>query len=463
MMRSLFSGVSGLKVHQTKMDVIGNNIANVNTTGYKSSRATFAEVFSQTLSGASAPNADTNRAGVNPRQIGLGSTVASIDKNMTEGAANRTDIATDLKIEGDAFFIVGDASGKYFTRDGSFTLDIDGTLATTSGMNVYGWNTNADGEIIKGQVEPIKILSPENLYNEPVPTTSVEFNGNLYTADGLKNPPIERDIYFYDTLGNKYMMPLEFTYTNTGNTEGSNTWQVGVKKNLNPADPTDTTEKCYMYMNGDMKNPIEIKGSSSVSGGTGGGGGGGSDLTNLATITFDSKTGKLTVDSATEFKFQLDPLTTPVNSEFAEITVDLSGLTQFNETTSAKAQNNGAEPGKLQDYSIGEDGVITGTYSNGTSKTFGQISVATFSNPAGLQKKGNNLYITTPNSGEFDGIGQDPTAGGNKLNAGTLEMSNVDLASEFTDMITTQRGFQANSKVITTSDEMLQELVNLKR
>lgn len=457
-MRSLFSGVSGLKVHQTKMDVIGNNIANVNTTGYKSSRATFAEVFSQTISGASAPNADTGRAGVNPRQIGLGASIASIDKNMTEGAANRTDIATDLKIEGDAFFIVGDASGKYFTRDGSFSLDLDGTLATSSGMNVYGWNVNADGEIIKGQVEPIKIMTPENLYNKPVPTKSVKFSGNLYTADGLKNPPIERDIYFYDTLGNKFMLPLEFTYTNTGESAGANTWKVGVKKNLNPSNPTDTVEKFYMYMNGDMKNPIEVKANM---GGTDGGGAG--TLDNLATIIFDPETGKLTKESPSEFKFQLDALTTPVNSEFSEITVDLSGLTQFNQLTTAKASNDGMEPGNLIDYSIGEDGIVTGKYSNGSSKTFGQISVATFSNPAGLQKKGNNLFISTPNSGEFDGIGQDPTAGGGKLNAGTLEMSNVDLSSEFTDMITTQRGFQANSKIITTSDEMLQELVNLKR
>lgn len=442
-MRSLYSGVSGLRVHQTKMDVIGNNIANVNTTGYKSSRATFAEVFSQTVSGASAPNADTNRAGINPRQIGLGSTVASIDKNMTEGAAQRTDIATDVKIEGEAFFIVGDASGKYFTRDGSFTLDKDGTLATTGGLNVYGWPADAKGNIVKGQVEPIKIMSPENLYNAPVMTDTITFSGNLYAGDSeAATTGIEKYIYFYDSLGNKFMAPLSFKYT------APNTWQVDFADvTYTPSGATTPTTGKVMYMNGDMKNPLPLGASMGP-----------------VTIKFDPATGKLTQDSPTSIDVTVPPVTTPVSSQFSTpIKMNIGGLTQFNELTSAKAENNGAEPGKLQDYSIGENGIITGTYSNGTSKVFGQISVATFANPAGLQKKGNNLFQTTPNSGEFDGTGQDPTAGGGKLNAGTLEMSNVDLSSEFTDMITTQRGFQANSKIITTSDEMLQELVNLKR
>lgn len=443
-MRSLFSGVSGLKVHQTKMDVIGNNISNVNTTGYKSSRATFAEVFSQTLSGASAPNDATGRAGINPRQIGLGATLASISKNMTEGATQRTDIGSDLKIEGEGFFIVGDESGgTFFTRDGSFTLDKAGTLATQGGLNVYGWNVDEKGDIVKGQVEPIKIMSPENMYNAPVATDSITFSGNLFTGDSPKDSggnvtPIERNIFFYDSLGNKYRLPLDFSFAGTDGT--NNTWDIAVSKTKPEG---ATTEGLYMYMNGNT--PVQL----------------GSDIT--FQLQFD-KYGKLPTNPPPTLKFTpVATATSAVASEFKEITVNFGNLTQYKESTTAQAEENGNTSGKLSSYSIGEDGKVTGNYTNGTNKLFGQIPIATFANPAGLEKKGNNLFSTTPNSGEFDGTGQDVTASGGKLSAGTLEMSNVDLSSEFTDMITTQRGFQANSKIITTSDEMLQELVNLKR
>lgn len=439
MMRSLYSGVSGLKVHQTKMDVIGNNISNVNTTGFKASRVTFNEIFSQTISGASAPNADTGRAGTNAMQIGLGVNVSSIDTNMTEGAAQRTDIASDLKIEGDGFFIVGDGSGNYFTRAGAFRLDKEGTLATSSGLKVYGWGTNAAGAIEKGKVEPIEIMSAENLYAEPKATSNVSFEGNLYTgdADGT-NESITKTIAFYDSLGNRFTTELNFKYDTA-----AKEWNVSFPKT---GTAVPATGDPVMYMNGDTTNPISFSPPADFD------------------LTFDTN-GKLATASIQSINLTITPGTGfPVKSTFNTMKVDFTKLTQFNEKTTAQSYTkDGLEPGNLTGYSIGTDGIITGKYSNGTEKKFGQIAVATFKNPAGLEKFGDNLFITTSNSGDFDGIGQDPTAGGGKLNAGVLEMSNVDLSSEFTDMITTQRGFQANSKIITTSDEMLQELVSMKR
>lgn len=439
-MRSLFSGVSGLRVHQTKMDVIGNNISNVNTTGFKSSKASFNEIFSQTLSGASSPNANSGRAGTNAMQVGLGVNVSSIDNNMKEGAAQRTDRAEDLKIEGDAFFIVGDASGKYFTRAGDFKIDKDGSLGNFSGLKVYGWNVNAAGEIQKGQVEPLEIMSSANMYNAPEMTRNITFEKNIFTDDGT----VRQNISFYDSLGNKFTAAVDFTYDTT-----SKGWTVDfpMVKYKDPADLTGVNmlEGKLMYMNG-SKEPIVLDVPSP-----------------LTTLKFDTS-GRLPTEPAPQITLTIDTESAlPVDSVFGEILIDFSKLTQFNEQSTITVENDGINPGNLSGYSIDQSGIITGSYTNGTSKTFGQIAVTTFKNPAGLEKIGNNLFGTTPNSGDFNGIGQDPTVGGGKINSSTLEMSNVDLASEFTDMITTQRGFQANSKIITTSDEMLQELVNLKR
>lgn len=448
-MRSLYSGVSGLRVHQTKMDVIGNNIANVNTTGFKSSRVTFSDIFSQKLSGASSPNADTGRAGTNPKQIGLGVSVASIDNIMTGGAPQVTNNANDVSIEGDGFFIVGDGSGQFFTRAGSFRVDKEGSLGTASGMKVYGWGLDEKGEIQKGKVSPLEIMSPENMYAEPEVTKTVGFEGNLYTGDADDpDQTIKQTIAFFDSLGNRYTTDLVFKYKGgsanaTLPGAGPNKWDVTFPISSGVA---------TMYMNGDTSKPINF-----TVGGT------------PIELTFNNS-GKLDLAASTGLTagvlgLQIATAGLPVDATFNDpISVDFNKLTQFNEKTTAQAYTkDGLPPGTLENYSIGEDGIITAKYSNGTEKKLGQLAVAKFKNPAGLEKVGNNLFTTTPNSGDFDGIGQDPTAGGGSLKGGTLEMSNVDLASEFTDMITTQRGFQANSKIITTSDDMLQELVNLKR
>lgn len=435
MMRSMYSGVSGLRIHQTKMDVIGNNIANVNTVGFKSSRVTFAEVFSQTVQ--SATGSGENTGGTNPMQIGLGSKVSSIDINMTEGAAQRTDNPLDLKIEGDGFFIVSDATGNKFTRAGAFALDESGNLVNSDGMFVMGWEPDeTTGEIVETTVSKLQLLSGDNLYSEPSMTEAISMSGNVNRNDTQlleANGGYPIQVNIYDSLG--YAYQVEMTVQEDGNTDDSTFDIILVENSITDEDG----------------NTIENTGIAA----------------GAITITFDEDTGLVTTDPAT---FSIEGLSTDFSTFPDELEVDFSDVTMFSgsSTISASAGDEdgllaGNTYGELSSYEVGTDGLIIGRYTNGESKTLAQIAITTFDNPAGLSKIGSNLYEATNNSGDFDGIGEDITSGGGSFNAGVLEMSNVDLSYEFTEMITTQRGFQANSKIITTSDEILQELVNLKR
>jgi flagellar hook protein FlgE len=434
MMRSMYSGVSGLRIHQTKMDVIGNNIANVNTVGFKASRVTFSEVFSQTIQGASGPNENTG--GTNPMQIGLGAGISSIDVDMGEGAAQRTDNPLDLKIEGDGFFVVSDITGNKFSRAGAFRLDSSGNMVTPDGMNVMGWYPDPNtGLIAKDGVRKLQVLSPDNLYSEPTSTANVTMSGNINRNDAQLAPanggvPFTTNIY--DSLG--YPYTVEMTLENSGT---ANTYNVVLLADS----VTDQTG-----------NTINNAG---IGAGT-------------VQIVFDPATGKVTNVPST---FAVTGLNTGFSAfPAAGVSVDFSSITLFSGNTTLEATagdkngfGSGNKAGSISGYEIGGDGKILGRYTNGQSKLLGQVVIATFQNPAGLQKIGNNLFEATNNSGEFDGIGTDVTSSGGSFNAGVLEMSNVDLSREFTEMITTQRGFQANSRIITSSDELLQELVNLKR
>lgn len=469
-MRSLFTGVSGLKTHQQKMDVIAQNIANVNTVGYKSSRTTFSEFFSQNIRTASGENDLTGRGGTNPMQVGLGVSLASIDVDMTSGAAQRTNRPLDLMVSGDGFFIVGDSSGQYFTRDGNFILDNAGNLVNSSGLTVMGWdvrevvdsNGNATGEYeaVQDRVQPIVIDGDKN-YAPPAATDLIKITGNL---NGTENPEHVTSFTFYDSVGNSWRQDVRFTW--------------------NATDQEWTTEmKNVVYLNGDNDNPYYIE-----NGGTG------TDITGEiggllsesgeteAWVSVDTTikfTNQGLIDTANGSQFNYTVTGTDMNQDAyfgvgtstggvytsGPFVVDFSDLTMFgNEKATGSAETiTGREPGTLTGMSVAADGSIVGQYSNGETRMIAKIPVAFFSNPAGLEKAGNNLFQATLNSGAFDGVGADVTAGGGSLIGGALEMSNVDLSSEFTEMITTQRGFQANSRTITTSDEMIQELVNLKR
>ncbi len=428
MMRSLFSGVSGLRIHQTKMDVIGNNISNVNTVGFKRSTTTFNDVINQTLSGATSANDNTGKGGTNAMQIGLGSNVSAISTIMTTGSAERTDNPNDVMISGDGFFVVSDSTGYYFTRAGAFQVDDNGNLTDSNGMRVCGWSTDADGNVIKGKVDGLNLYEGQKGYVEAQTTSSISFSGNLNPD---QEPVQTKTLSFFDSIGNKYQVSANFNYD-----KASKEWTVEIDKKA--------------IVNGDAENTVDLN-----------------FATNNIKFKFDEDGTFKTQDNETlKIKTAVDfEGDKPYNSVFAdEITIDFSGLTQFNSKNDALATaDDGYTAGSLKGYSIGSDGVITGSYTNGMSKTLGQIALADFVNPSGLEKVGNNLYAATTNSGDFDGTGVEVGSNGETLIGGSLEMSNVDISYEFTQMITTQRGFQANSRIITTSDEMLQELVNLKR
>lgn len=438
MMRSMFSAVSGLKVHQTKMDVIANNIANVNTIGFKSSRVTFKEAFSQTVAAASAANENTGRGGTNPMQIGLGLTLGSIDKIMSQGASQRTDNPLDLMISGSSFFTVSDVSGTYFTRNGAFILDTEGNITNSQGLRLMGWDSmddpnNPGQQIIdKSSSKPI-VIGPDKQFMYPESTSTISLEGNL-NAD--KDPTVARSITFYDSLGNQYTADTQIKYD-----PATTSW-------------TMTPVSDVAYINGDRSKPV-----AGVVG----------DFT--TNIKFDTN-GKIIDPPDTDgygFDITLDAANLNPEATFGDagnniLRVVLKDLRQTNDTTSAKAYTlDGNSPGNITGLSVDQSGIITGKYSNGGSRVLGQISVANFKNPSGLDSIGNNLYISTPNSGSYDGMGEEVGISGGSIMSNTLEMSNVDLSYEFTELITTQRGFQANSRTITTSDEMLQELVNLKR
>lgn len=435
MMRSMYSGVSGLRIHQTKMDVIGNNIANVNTIGFKSSRTIFSEVFSQTVQGSS--GATENVGGTNPMQIGLGASISSIDVDMTEGAAQRTDNPLDLKIEGDGFFVVSDATGNKFTRAGAFRIDEAGNLVNPDGLKLMGWTPNeTTGEIEKTKVKDLQILNAENAYAAPSMTEHLTFSGNIDKNDSqlAAAPGSPFSVSFYDSLGYKYTAQFYIQETAV-----ASEFQFSLPAN----------------------SVTDQDGNTIVN-----------DAVNV-TVPFDPATGTVTIPPVFEITGLANSTVVPgeIFSQFQDpIDVDVSGLTLFsgNTTVTGTAGDSnglgaGNEAGTISGFEIGGDGSILGRYTNGETKLLAQIVVATFQNPAGLQKLGGNLFETTNNSGDFDGIGENITSSGGSFNAGVLEMSNVDLSREFTEMITTQRGFQANSRIISSTDEMLQELVNLKR
>ncbi len=611
MMRSMYSGVAGLKTHQTKMDVIGNNIANVNTVAFKSQSVTFSELMYQTTQNASGANAQTGTAGINARQIGLGVKTGAINTAInSQGASQTTNNPFDIRITGDSFFIVSNGLDNFFTRDGSFYVDGLGNLAMTSnGYNVMGWQVDPETMDIKQDtVSALRIMSAENMTYDPEATTKARVAGiidkldtNLTSTSG-KN----MNLMFYDKLGYPYTAKINIKTTDTdgmfqvtldGMVDADNNpidlsqlgasvfdlqgqasaatlvtalndatafttdsdgrfvlaaktadaengiaagdvvytanqtttpdWNkisVALKQAGYEASPEKLQSTKFTYTNNSvspaqtlsfsLKDVLDNKIMSvSVSDGT--------DtsvqsipartlltdptLAGVAALSTEQKatlanneipsgitaanlfynvaTGKFEgigergADNTT-IKLMLgnlvtkNPLTGEDESNFEDIEIDFSPTTMFNNSgTSTIAASSGdankigagRKLGKMSGVSIQDDGRIYASYDNGMSRLLGQIAVAEFANASGLEKKGDNLYKNTQNSGDFDGIGIDIKTGGGYMTTGVLEMSNVDLSAEFTEMITTQRGFQANSRIITVSDTLLEELVNLKR
>ena len=390
MLRSLYSGISGLSAHQKMLDVTGNNIANVNTTGFKSSAVQFQDTLSQMVSGGSAPAGQVG--GQNPAQIGLGVQMAGISTNFAQGSTQSTGKGTDLMISGDGFFVTSRAGQTMYTRAGSFDLDMAGNLVTPDGALVQGWTANNGVVQTGGAVGGIS-LSGQTIAPAKATTESV-MGGNL-PAEAEIGDQLAREIQIYDANGGTNKLSVTFTRTADG-------WNAAAAIAGGAAANTDLA-----FTNGVL---------------TGG--------------------GTLTVGG---------------------INVDMSSLTGFTgmTTVAAKTQN-GSAAGTLESFSIGADGMITGSFSNGAKIPVAQLAMATFDNPGGLEKAGGTSYVAGVNSGNAI-IGTGGGAGFGTISSGSLEMSNVDLSQEFTNLIIAQRGFQANSRIITTSDSVLEELVNLKR
>lgn len=568
MMRSLYSGVAGLKTHQTRMDVIGNNIANVNTTAYKSSSMTFSELMSQTTQKASGANATTGVGGTNAKQIGLGVKAGAINTAITtQGSAQSTGNPFDIMITGDNFFVVSNGSENFFTRDGSFYVDGAGNLAMTStGYNVMGWGVDeTTGNIKQDTVTALRIMSAANMTYPPEATTKANISGILDENDKDVTSANGKtvNLNFFDARGysytakftfkqsggdktNEYSMELSKLLDSTGaeidisklefgnrsqqkmetkvtlNTDAYK-WDGKVLKTkdgttdvadladifkadgslITPADDAaaqkqqkalDAIAKAYGYegstdeflnlyitstvdkdkqltiqdllgnmMAGKTTDVLPADGSAITMEGR---------YFEGTTVVFNKDTGKLESVGGSTTNLNVNAAFSALGGNFSDVTIDLSECTNYdNKGTSTIGATSGDLDGlgtgrRLGDMigvSIQKDGMIYASYDNGMTKLLGQIATAAFANASGLEKEGDNLYSATLNSGEFDGIGVDITAGGGYMSTGQLEMSNVDLSSEFTEMITTQRGFQANSRIITVSDTLLEELTNLKR
>ena len=485
MMRSLYSGVSGLKNHQTRMDVVGNNISNVNTTGFKSSRVTFSDTLSQTLSGASAPT--ENRGGTNPKQIGLGSATSAIDTLFTDGSVQSTGVNTDLCLSGNGLFIVKDGNLSYYTRNGNFKFDKEGYYVNSDGLKVQGWSATTPGDAINTNGQPSEICIPAGKTMAASATKVATFSKNLDAAEPMiksmsvtyvdgttadvpagTTAAVEVGKDFDAGAGAKKVASITLKMT-----DGTTTTETSGAFKLNNSKPKTTIATIYDSL-GNAHNVTIYITKTEVSSKNG----------NKWTISLDpAGTNKQTITES-------DGTTTTVNMTDLELQFDVNGglktgsgtatltltngagdnqsvnltfddVTQYAGSSTAFATTDGNAAGTLKSVSIDSSGVITGTYTNGLNVQEAQVAIAQFNNASGLTKTGNSLYTEsnnsgTPNIGTISDLGCTVTPS-------SLEMSNVDMASELTDMIVTQRGYQSNSKIITVSDELLETLINMKR
>jgi len=466
MMRSLFSGVSGLQNHQTRMDVIGNNISNINTTGFKRGRVNFQDIIYQQLQGAARPTEDLG--GVNPKEVGLGMSVASIDTIHIQGSLQSTNVQTDLAIVGNGFFVLDDAGKQLFTRAGAFSIDAEGIMVNpANGMKVMGWMAREiDGVSVLDVSRDVEQLEIPIGGKDPAKaTTLINFACNLdkripelpedATGAQVRDSTWTTTLKIFDSFGDTHDLQVEFTRV----PGTANSWNANVIVNPQSEIPTNTsigfgeeapaaggptTFIVNFSNNGTLLSAED--GAGNVSGASG-------RVEML--VAFDVPNAAANEDG------------TPVRQEFVLNLGQVGGytrsITQYAEASSTKmVEQDGRTMGYLENFKIDQSGTITGVYSNGSTRTIGQVALASFTNQGGLEKVGDNAFRVSNNSG-LANIGPSGIAGKGKIIAGTLEMSNVDMADQFVDMIVTQRGFQANSKTIQTADQLLQELLTLKR
>ncbi|MCR5724639.1 MAG: flagellar hook protein FlgE [Treponema sp.] len=468
MMRSLYSGVSGLQNHQTRMDVIGNNISNVNTTGFKRGRVNFQDMISQQTAGAAKPT--TEVGGVNPKEVGLGMTVAAIDTVFTQGNLQSTGISTDVAIQGNGFFIEKNGDKSYYTRAGAFGLDSEGTLVNpANGYRVQGWMAReVNGEqIVRTSATPEDLIIPVGSKDPAKATQNVNFACNLnkntpeIPAEGATESDIVKgtwatEMKIYDSMGNQHLLSVNFTRVpgtpnqwtanvavdrdSTGEVENATNTRIG----LGTTDGVENTFTVTFDNMGTLQSVTDSAGNVSNPNGE-----------IILQTSFDVTDATANADGT--------PYRQTMNINIGTIGSSINTITQSASQSSTKPYyQDGYALGYLDNFKIDSSGTITGVYSNGTNRTIGQIAMATFTNQGGLEKAGDNTYVESNNSG-IANIGVSGVAGKGSLLAGALEMSNVDLTEQFTDMIVTQRGFQSNAKTITTADTLLETVLSLKR
>jgi flagellar hook protein FlgE len=414
MLQAMLAGVASIRAQQTRMNVIGNNLANVNTTAFKSARVTFQDMLSQTQRGGTTPG--ENLGGTNPIQYGLGVIVSGTDVNSEQGSLSATNRPTDLAIQGPGFLMVSNGSRIGYTRDGAFNLDAEGDLVhRATGERLLGWTANSEtGDIDLNQpvTTASKLNIPIGLRTAVQATTLVDWAGNLDARSSI-GASTTTNVKVYDALGGEHEVLLTFAKT------ADNSWSW----TATPGDPNDIT------------------------------------VTGSGTVAFDPATGKMSSGATATISIQ--PLTG--GAPAMQVTSNMESITQLStEMLVQAAEQNGFPSGSLNSFNIGPDGVVTGLYSNGLTRPLARIAMANFTNAAGLERIGSNLWRGTDNSGNPTVTGAG-SKGAGILNSGFLEQSNVDIGNEFSDLIITQRGFQANTRVVTTVDEMLQDLINMKR
>ena len=423
MIRSMFTAISSLSLHQKYLDVVSNNLANANTNGYKSSRVLFQDQFSQTLGIGSAPT--NTLGGTNPTQIGLGVRLGYVSPNFTQGTLQNTGRNMDLGVQGDGFFVYGQDAGRRYSREGSMNVDAEGYVTNSaSGLRAQGWMTDANGVVDTNlPVDDIQIDTDKTLAKA---TANVLFGGNLSSATAQGTGSVTVSMGAYDSLGKLTTGSVKFT-----------------RDAANPL----------------LWNWAVVDPATGLPAATAGAGAG--------TVTFDAN-GQLDTTLATN-PTVTTPVTIPGSAGSANggqiaLTLDFSKMTMLSAASSATVTSqDGLAAGAVSDVFISpNDGKVSLVYSNGLTEEVGQVALARFTNPAGLNRADGTSFTAGVNSGDPQ-IGAATTGGRGSIASGYLEASNVDMAQEFTNMILAQRGFQANSRVITTSDEILQELVNLKR
>ena len=463
MMRSLYSGVSGLQNHQTRMDVIGNNISNVNTNGFKRGRVTFQDMISQQMSGAAKPTDELG--GVNPKEVGLGMTVAAIDNIFTQGNLQSTGVTTDLAIKGNGFFILKDGQESFYTRNGAFSLDSNGTLVNpANGMRVQGWMAEeVNGQmIVKTAATPEDITIPVGSKDPARATTNVNFACNLdkntpVIREGASLDDIEKGTWgteqvIYDTYGNEHKLSVSFTRV----PDEPNMWQAVVNVDEENGDFTQT--RIGLGTTDGEQNTFFVA------------------FDNMGALQYVTDSAGNVSNTEGEIVIQAS-YTVPESNADEEgnphrqtFNINLGTVGSWKDTITQSAQRSstkafyqdGYTMGYLDNFKIDSNGVITGVYTNGTTRTIAQVALATFTNDRGLEKAGDNTFVESNNSG-MARIGESGVAGRGSLMSGALEMSNVDLSEQLTDMIVTQRGFQSNAKTIQTADTLLETVLSLKR